>query len=288
MSVSRTKMKRGRGRPKKQQQPSHLKHQPPANMTTVPSGSSHPCPEKSFGCDSCANLNNTLNKLIDKITELGRTIADQGALITSQSNQLATQRDQIAALQNGVDATASVNPPFDRAAFDAWKNEIEERVEERTNRQMRKTLVFRGIPERAGEKTWQDTDELLAKTLADVCDDINHDEASDLIDRCHRQGDPKYYRDAARTRPVVAAMMNWKDCEHIITAFRSSNTGIRVDYKYGPRTTRRRNLALQHRMELKRKGELDQGYVKYPAKLMGKKRGDKEYKLVKDFSKIMV
>jgi len=283
-------MKRGRGRPKKQQP---KKPQPPTNMaTTEPSNSTHPCPEKSFDCDSCANLNSTLNKLIDKITPLERTIAvlertitEQGALIAAQNTQLATQRDQIAALQNGVVATTPANPPFDQAAFDAWKDEIEERIEERTNRQMRKTLVFRGIAEHADEKTWQDTDNLLAKTLADVCDDFTHDEAGDLIDRCHRQGDPKYYRDAARTRPVVAAMMCWKDCEHIIRSFRNSNTGIRVDYKYGPRTTRRRNMALQHRMELKKKGELDQGYVKYPAKLMGRKRNDKEYKLIKDFSK---
>ena len=106
-----------------------------------------------------------------------------------------------------------------------------------------------------------------------------------MIDRCHRTGDPKWYADSARSRPIAAAMMSWKDCEDIIAKFRSNSSRIYVDYKYGPKTTRRRNLALQHRKDIKAKGDIDQAYIRFPAKLMGRKHGDRTYKLIKDFSK---
>ena len=53
-------------------------------------------------------------------------------------------------------------------------------------------------------------------------------------------------------------------------------------------TTRRRNMALAERKRLKEAGELVSGYVAFPAKLMVKKHGDKEYKLHTDFSRSKV
>jgi len=240
--------------------------------------SSHACPAQNFNCESCAQLTSTLNKLIDKVSMLEKKIAEQ-------SEQMAAQNRQIAAQQTDP-ATTPAAPPctFSQQAFDEWKETIEERIEERTNRQMRKTLVFRGIREHADEKYWKHTDKRLSKTLADAfsCDES---EATDMIDRCHRTGDPKYYKEAGRSRPIAAAMHNWKDCEDIIETFRKNNTGVFVDYKYGPKTTKRRNLALQLRKELKQKGEIDQAYISYPAKLKGRKNGERDYKLIKDFSK---
>ena len=61
-----------------------------------------------------------------------------------------------------------------------------------------------------------------------------------------------------------------------------------VDYKFGPLTTRRRNLALKKRRELLNNGTVTQAHVAYPARLLGKSKADKRYRLNKDFSKTNV
>ena len=43
--------------------------------------------------------------------------------------------------------------------------EVEEKVEERTNRQLRKTLVIRGVPEQQNER-WGETDAILSSVIA--------------------------------------------------------------------------------------------------------------------------
>ena len=161
--------------------------------------------------------------------------------------------------------------------------ETNERVEERTNRQLRKTLVFRGIPEQEQEKSWKETENILAKRIADTLD-IEIEDAATMIDRCHRGGNPKYYNDKNKPRPIFAAMFKWKDCEEIIWEARQKKS-VLVDYKYGPLTTRRRNLALQLRRTLINEGTIVKAHVAYPARLMGKSATDKKYREIKDFSK---
>ena len=243
------------------------------------SADSHNCPQRNISCESCGQLQATLNKLIDKVSQLEKQLAEQSVQIATQNAQLATQNQQIAAQLNDVQPAVS---HIDQAKLEERLNEIEERIEERTNRQLRQTLVFRGLPERASEKSWADTEKVLATAIGTA---LNCD-ASEMINRCHRTGDPKYFTEAGRTRPIAAAMFAWKDCETIIDAFRNDRgSNIYADYKYGPKTTRRRNLAMKLRKELKQKGELKQAYVNYPAKLMGKREGDLRYRLIKDFSK---
>ena len=54
---------------------------------------------------------------------------------------------------------------------------VVEYCEERTNRQLRKTIVFKGIPEKPpgengrNEERWEETAELLAQHIADICED---------------------------------------------------------------------------------------------------------------------
>ena len=78
-------------------------------------------------------------------------------------------------------------------------------------------------------------------------------------------------------------MHEWKICEDIIREARRKRT-ILVDYKYGPMTTRRRNLALQKRRELLDNGTLEKAHIAYPARLMGKSKGDVRYRLIENFS----
>ena len=47
---------------------------------------------------------------------------------------------------------------------------VEELIEERTNRQLRKTLVIKGVPEDEDEKSWQDCENKLSKIFAETLD----------------------------------------------------------------------------------------------------------------------
>ena len=70
---------------------------------------------------------------------------------------------------------------------------VEEKLEERTNRQLRKTLVFRGIKQEAAERSWKDCEEVLAKEIASTLE-IDCKDARNMIDRCHRGGNPEYFK----------------------------------------------------------------------------------------------
>ena len=243
-----------------------------SSTSSISGEQQHACPMETMGCDSCKRLTETLNKLIDKVTMLEKKIDEQNAKIAAQNLQIAAQP---------TPAEAPASCPIDEAKLEDRLSAIEERIEERTNRQMRQTLVFRGIDEQNSEKTWADTDRLLSEKLGDAL----QIDASSMVNRCHRTGNPEYYAGVGRARPIAAAMHSWKDCERIIEHFRKDGSSIYVDYKYGPMTTKRRNLALKPRRELRQKNELQQAYISYPAKLMGKRVGEHKYTLIQDFSK---
>ena len=88
-------------------------------------------------------------------------------------------------------------------------------------------------------------------------------------------------------------------CQDIIEIFKQKciqepNFHIAAEQKYGPLTSKRRQLAFQLRRQLLDAGTIVSGYVDFPAKLMvnfpGEVRGDnkKLYKLHENFSKHQV
>ena len=78
-------------------------------------------------------------------------------------------------------------------------------------------------------------------------------------------------------------MFGWEDCEALVKASRT-DPSLRVEYKFGPRTTIRRNKALAKRKELKANRTVDKAFIKFPALLMGKKAGEAKYRVIEDFS----
>ena len=159
---------------------------------------------------------------------------------------------------------------------------LEKTMEDRINRQLRQTLVIRNIPEEPQEKSWSDTTDVVAGKIADLLD-LGFDEARDLINRCHRGGKPSYYKEKKKIRPIYVAMMRWGTCEELVHASRSQRQFF-IDYKYAPLTTKRRNMALKLRRDLKNSGEIDKGFIKFPAILMGKKNGEAKYREIRNFS----
>lgn len=177
------------------------------------------------------------------------------------------------------------------AAMEEAHHKQVEYAEDRVNRQLRKTLVFKGAHEQENE-SWDATDELLAQKIADVCDGTSLEEARDMFERSHRgKVSTRYQGDGPR--PIYAAFLSWRDSEFVKEEFRKHNIrqgsggGVTCDQKYGPRTTARRNMALKERKRLKSEGKIFNGYIKFPAILMVKdsRAPEAKYKACRDFSK---
>ena len=181
------------------------------------------------------------------------------------------------------------------------QGEILEAIEDRTNRQLRKTLVFKGIPEekiqddssvntdgspKLRSENWNDTAEILAKAMSEAMPNTTVDAARSMVERCHRAAPNPNYKGPA-PRPIFAAFLDWRDSERAKDAFRKAKTGVFADQKVGPRTSKRRDMALRERKRLLEQSIIYNGYVSHPARLMVKDslvRGAK-YRLHKDYSK---
>ena len=228
-------------------------------------------------CSNCETLQEALKTLQETNKALQDTVkalTDRLTSVEDTLSQFTAEKDQVSPSQE------------DTTGIQVRVRAVEELIEERTNRQLRKTLVIKGIPESDDERSWHDTETKLAKIFAETLD-VSADQAKTLIDRCHRGGNPQYYKKNSKHRPIFAAMHSWKVCEDLLWNARKRKNVI-IDYKFGPITTRRRNLALKKRRELLNSGSLAQAHVAYPARLMGKTKTDKKYRLIEDFSKVDV
>ena len=171
-------------------------------------------------------------------------------------------------------------------------NYLTENVESRTNRQMRNTLVFKGIPESKEEKSWEQTRTVLAATVSKCIPRLSKDDAYNIFECVHR-GRPNNRTPGKRN--TFAKLCRWDDAESLKSDFRKLNINdknlkIYCEQKFGPLTTFRRNHAMAVRRKLMDDKAIFSGYVAFPAKLLVKKSRDKneKYILYEDFSKMEV
>jgi len=174
-----------------------------------------------------------------------------------------------------------------------------EAIEDRTNRQLRKTLVFKGIPEekirdesssnpdgspKLRAENWSDTAEILAKAMSAAIPNTSVEVARSMVERCHRAAPNAKYKGTG-PRQIFASFVDWRDSERTKEAFRK-NTGVSiyVEQKVGARTTFRRNVALKERKRLMEAHTIMSGYVAFPARLMVKDSGGAKYRQWRDYS----
>ena len=231
------------------------------------------------------NLGKVIAELREKL-ELTEEIAAKALKLAEENNK------QLLALSN---ENTHLKTRLQNLENDRIYN-IEEQIESRTNRQLRKTLVFKGIPEKqSGENnkkvTWEETQELVAKKITEICDDTTLQNARDMLERCHRAQENPNFRGSG-PRPIFCAFFSWKESEYVKGQFRASNvenhsSTIFCEQKYGPRTTVRRNQAMMLRKQLKGNNQIASGYVAFPARLMVKytSNRDERYICKRDFSK---
>ena len=233
--------------------------------------------------------------LLSKIDELQESLA---------STKSVAERALALALENKskIDSLSSENAALQQRVSKLQSEKLkalEEQIEDRTNRQMRKSLIFKGIEESPNE-TWEETEEKLAKVMHEVTG-TPLSETSQWIERGHRTGkllntntgqstDGKYQRKGPRV--ITAGFYDWKDAQNVLQSFIKYNiankSSVSADQKFGPLTTRRRNEALMERRNLLKANAIKSGYIAYPARLMVKVGHEKSYHLHKDFSKMEV
>ena len=179
------------------------------------------------------------------------------------------------------------------AAKDQSIKNLESKLEDTTNRHLRKTLVIKGVKELDNE-TWKATESVLAKTISEATDgDVDEIEAARMIERAHRSR-PNHQKKGRRD--IFVKLYDWKDSEYIKERFAKKNIKDRhfkkyCEQKYGPLTSARRNEALKARKTLKSTGVIARGFVAFPAKLMVKLPNDSrdaKYRLHEDFSNIEI
>ena len=178
-------------------------------------------------------LSKVEEKLVNTICELKEELAATKSIAEKALDLARENQVKIASLQ---DENIQLNEQITSLRTEKIKV-IEEQIEDRTNRQMRKSIVFRGIEEEEDE-SWSQTEEKLAKVLHEVTG-RPLGETSEWIERCHRSGprpsptsrpEPK---DGATNgkrkgpRVINAAIYDWKDAQFILKSFRLNS--IKID-----------------------------------------------------------
>ena len=191
-----------------------------------------------------------------------------------QTNQVLEERLSVLESSPGTSATINTSEQLDTLVKD---------IEDVKNRSMRSTLVFKNI-EQKGDKTWEETTQLLADELSNIVEDKSTNEININISRAHRTKSTR----KGGPLPIVCCFTNWRFADHIkrkiIIASIAGKTKVTVDQMYTPQLTSRRNAALLHRKELIQKDSTLQAFLEYPAKLMGRKRGmGEKYIIIKEF-----
>ena len=200
-----------------------------------------------------------LETLVDKNELLLKELRSDIDTLTHNSNvqksEIETLNSKLSELNNQVverDESIEELTSY-KQLFSSNVKALEERVENRTNRQLRKTLVISGIPEEANE-SWSATRRILAQTISENLPKCSYRDAADMFERVHRSGPTKNTNKQGR-RDIFAALHEWDDAEYLTQNFRKLNSKNRnlkiyINYKYGPLTSRRRDAALKKRKEL--------------------------------------
>jgi hypothetical protein len=234
-----------------------------------------------------------LTQMNTKFTNLEQTIKENSVKVNNNTIQLNTVtgivntntadisdlRTELAALQ---EETQNI-----RGDLAEQKLVFVQKVEDLTNRSLRKNIVIRGIPEDEDEKSWEDTKRVVSQAIADATGE-NTDRYMKIFERIHRgkkSNDPKN----TFPRPIFAIVHDWNEIDRLSEALRKAPpNNIYVDQQYGPITTYRRNQAFLKRRDLKKSKTIVGGFVKFPAKLFVKYGATSSNVFCEDFSSIPI
>ena len=254
-----------------------------------------------------AGKKNTLEKQMEELTsKFMAKLDDLHETITTNHNKLTEALERIRntelvaerALSLAIENEEKINIISKKTdVLQAKLNETEsanqiltDQLDDQINRNLRCTLIFKGIMENEHETSYEATASILANTIAKIDPTLLPEDIIKNIDRAHRTAKNKNRNTVnSGPRPIIAKFLSWKYSQDIIKRIIQNNRSstenkVFVTQMYSPRVTARINEALKYRKEILKHDNTKSMYVAYPAKLMGKDKGTKEpYKLVKSF-----
>ena len=140
-------------------------------------------------------------------------------------------------------------------------------------------MIIRGVKFNLhNEKSWNDTENILATTLC-IQFGWNKNQFAHDIERAHRGN----YKNP--NSPIYAKFLSWKVAQGVLESIIKANSEVKItifaSQKYSKKVQDRMNSLLLKRKEFKEDEvrKTWKSYVKFPGVLMVKKPTDKKYKV---------
>ena len=129
----------------------------------------------------------------ESVTTVVETLKEElkytfGAKIEALEKETAEMSSALCELDEKVEKIVRENEFLKNQLVQQTKRtaKLEEDLEDRTNRALRKTLVFHNVPE-AKNESWEQTTDKLAGILQQASSNkLSANKAKDLVERCHR------------------------------------------------------------------------------------------------------
>ena len=227
------------------------------------------------------------NDISEQVEELKRVVLMRLDSIDANMKQLnetilETKKMANDALNLACTNEANINKNNDNLLIKIEK--LEEQLEDQTNRSMRTTLVFKGIP--GTERSLDQTSEVLSNKINEMCN--KEVDISDWVERAHRS---KANESENKTKiNIIAKFCSWRQSESIkkiVVDFNKNEPDISkhiyVEQLQSKKLTERTNNAKKRRKDLKQEHPDWKMFITYPAKLMCKKPGDSKYRVLDEF-----
>ena len=225
----------------------------------------------------------------ERLAAVNEDIAALKSELKSKDNDIINLKAEINSIKAENKTLEARMTTLQATTIESFK-QLEEKVEDRTNRQLRQTIVVKGLAEKPNEK-WADTKNLLAKHVSKNYQ-MEFKTAFALFDRVHRGGGNGFQDRKKGKRDIYALCAKWEDSEYLVWNSYGANKNkpkkdrVVIEYKYGPLTTLRRGEAMKKRKELLDNKLCRNAYVRFPAMLMVRKEGEEKYTMSEDFSNV--
>ena len=233
---------------------------------------------------------NIINHITTECEKINDNITALSHRITALEDDVQKTQDNILALENEVTINKNnmniqtTEMGNDVRLLNVLVKELENQVEDQTNRNMRNTLIIKGIREDPTEKNWDDATNALVSHLTSIFD-WDPDSLNADIERCHRgrKEAVEMRNDNKRNqpRPIFVKFHSWKTAEQIrrriIGAHKQKKTRIIVSQMFSKKTTKRMNDQLEIRKHLLLENKEWRAVVKFPGILLVKKPGDADF-----------
>ena len=226
----------------------------------------------------CSKINDRINQTNNKINEKYHQIVQ---LLTKAESTANKAIEQATENKTNIEKNTQEIEKLKQILHvkDNVIQVLQNDLAEQTDRQMRSTLIIRGIPLEQNEKSWDDTAEALANYLYEKMG-WDRNMIKNDIDRIHRGS-----KDENRSGPppIFAKFVSWRASQKLLTAIIKANKQRRINATVHPMFSKHTQANYDTANRIKRELKKDESkkdwitFVKYPGILMVKKSRDDKY-----------